>query len=64
MSILYFLFVKPLIPIISLKLKLGNKALVIFRPIGGFFELWHKSQEKFDDVMAMVNEKLIKNPQT
>ncbi|CAD8122213.1 unnamed protein product [Paramecium sonneborni] len=58
----YFLILKPLIPLLLLKLKLGERAILMFNPIFGFVGLLMNSIKINNDAMETINAALRKNP--
>lgn len=60
--IAYFLIIKPLVPLLLLKLQLGDKAILMFNPISGFIGVFTKSIKTNHDVMEIINHALRKNP--
>lgn len=62
--ILYFIIIKPLVPLLILKVKLGDKAMIMFRPLTGGFALFKESEKKHHDILHEIYAALRKNPQT
>ncbi|CAD8068856.1 unnamed protein product [Paramecium primaurelia] len=60
--IAYFLILKPLVPLLILKLQLGDKAILMFYPISGLLGVFTKSIKNNHDVMETMNKALRKNP--
>lgn len=59
---IYFLLLLPLIPLLLLKLKLGDKAILMFYPLFGFLGLLMNSIKINHDVMETFNAALRRNP--
>ncbi|CAK81416.1 unnamed protein product (macronuclear) [Paramecium tetraurelia] len=58
----YIFIIRPLIPLLLLKAKLGDKAIFMFYPLFGFIGLFMKSIKTKNDAMETVNAALRKNP--
>ncbi|CAD8091771.1 unnamed protein product [Paramecium sonneborni] len=58
----YLLIIKPLVPLLLLKIKLGEKAIFMFYPLSGFIGVFMKSIKSNHDVMHTINNALRKNP--
>ncbi|CAD8174942.1 unnamed protein product [Paramecium octaurelia] len=58
----YFFIIRPLIPLLLLKAKLGDKAILMFYPLFGFIGLFLRSIKIKNDCMETINAALRKNP--
>lgn len=59
---IYLIFLNPLVPLLIAKLKLGDKAILMFYPLNGFDGIIEDSLKKKQDFLFTINEKLRKNP--
>ncbi|CAD8166782.1 unnamed protein product [Paramecium octaurelia] len=58
----FFIFIQPLVPLLLLKLKFGDKAIIMFYPIFGFVGIFMRSIKTNQDVMKSINDALRNNP--
>lgn len=61
---LYFLILKPLIPLLYLKVKLGNKAILKFYPLVGINKLFNDSLAQENDIIKQTFDLTKKNPES
>lgn len=59
---IYFFILRPLTPLLLLKLKLGDKAILMFNPINGVIGLLMNSIKKNHDAMETIYSALRRNP--
>ncbi|CAK77009.1 unnamed protein product (macronuclear) [Paramecium tetraurelia] len=59
---LFFIIIQPLVPLLLLKLKLGDKAIIMFYPIFGFIGIFMRSIKTNQDVTKSINVALRNNP--
>lgn len=53
---LYLFILKPLVPLLILKVQLGEKAILMFYPLSGFFYLLTSSGKKYNDILKLTND--------
>lgn len=59
---IYLIILNPLVPLLIAKLKLGDKAILMFYPLHGFSGIVDDSLKKNQDFMHKINNELKKNP--
>ncbi|CAD8068225.1 unnamed protein product [Paramecium primaurelia] len=62
MSVFYFVVLLPLVPLLKIKLQLGQKAVLMYYPFAGLSKIWNDSITKEKDLLKTINQQLIKNP--
>ena len=61
-GLIYLVVARPLIPLIKMKIKLGDKAVIQYFPIIGLFGIWTQSLKKEHDILKTQYAMLKRNP--
>ncbi|CAD8099352.1 unnamed protein product [Paramecium sonneborni] len=62
LGIFYFVVLLPLVPLIKIKIQLGEKAVLMYYPLAGLYKIFMDSIKKEKDVIKTINNVLRKNP--